>query len=189
MSTKDFVFVPHWVQETLNRNNMTMLEVLNPMKVSQVLSNNDLGCLYGMDTEVFDVLGLKGACLSPGWNFYNKHGFMNPNKEERDTFGGIFDAAMNGAYKDEIEHRLFNKDVKHERYKEPFIIYDLTQSVAAVVINPGFFIDKFNMTLQITLIEAMLNTLYVYHSHSEVAKTQLFKRYLELLSGFKKTMQ
>lgn len=187
MSLKEFVFVPHWVQETLNRNQMTMLDVLNPVKVTQVLSNNDLGCLYGLDAEEFDVLGLQHASLATGWNFFAKHGFMNPNKEERDSFGAIFDAAMNGAYKDEIEHRLFNKEVKHERYKEPFIIYDLTQAVSAIVINPGFFIDKQNAELQISLIEAMLRTLYVYHSHSEVAGTQLFKRYLELLSGFKKT--
>jgi hypothetical protein len=91
--------------------------------------------------------------------------------------------SSDASHRKEVHGRLFSEDSRDEQHKEPFICYDLTPDVCGVVIYPGFFVGKNSAKeLQLAFVREVLKVLYVYDTQSEVAKTSLFKRYLELLS-------
>lgn len=182
-SSKKIVLVPYWVEEAVNANNLNLADCLSLAKIKPVLSTNDL-VLYSLLQDVavtFTGLPLNGpnnwlvGCLSHTSDGESTEllAFVNST---------LTPLKQLPSYEKELVERLFTADAKTDLYTEAFRLSDIGRDTLAIVIYPGFFVDGCSTALQLSLIEAVLKVLYVYDTHSEVSKTPLFLRYLELLS-------
>ena len=180
MSKKRIVLIPYWVQEIVKRANLPLAACLEFGKIKAVMSLNDLigFCTlqqyfkHVLNAEMFDELFSIWLDSIP-----------NDQPELRSYFTEqVYPLACDDSFRKEIWGRLFEVEARSKQYEVPFITYDLTPTVCGVVICPGYFVNDGTADLQRSLIQAILEVLYVYDTFSDVAKTSLFKRYLELLS-------
>lgn len=186
MSTKkEFILIPYWIEDTLQRNNASLQACLDFPKLKGVCSLNDLIGFQALQGCVPQILGKDAH--SP-FSTYTLFGTWHASMVENDTemhdylTKNVTLLSEDATFIAETRARLFSPESKHGRYPEPFRVVDLSNRLSGVVIYPGFFTDTPNPALQFALIEAVLKVLYVYDSHSEVSQTSLFLRYLELLS-------
>lgn len=176
------ILVPHWVQETLRRNQMNLNECLDFSKIRSILSTNDLagflalqefaGYLYG-DEENFT----RYPDLLAEWS-------EGASGENLNYLQITLPALANDAsIVNEVKARLFSPESKDSRYEEAFITYDLKPSTVGVVVYPGHFVTGSKQKLELPLIESILKVFYVYTPYHIVAGTDFFKKYLHLLSS------
>ena len=188
---KEILLVPFWIQDILRRNNMELKDCLDFSKIHQVVSPNELaefivlqGC-YGIliDMKNDGTIGL-GADLSRIWHV----NIGDTRQELHAKIDGNILPLCDSIYpelKTSIHTRLFSEGISIPQRPNPFVVYDLSETVVGVVINPGHFIcgnnGKWSNHHQKALLDTILKVLYVYNTFSEVAKTSLFTKYLELL--------
>ncbi len=179
---KQVILIPYWVQETLSRNQMPLADCLDFEKLKPVMSLSDLVTFSTLQHYVGACTGLKDASI--GSLFFSW--IKSIPESNRDTVDYLTKTVspleQDESFHNEVKARLFNPEAKVDRYQQPFIVMDLSPEVAGVVIYPGFFSAESSSALQQDLLEAILKVLYVYNTHNEVAKSPLFRRFLELLS-------
>ena len=179
---KSVVLIPHWVQETLNRHKLQLGDVLDFQKIRVLLSIQDLAGLLA--TECFEAL-CYGASI-PDQSSYPLRAawFKSASAEQQVEVSRIDMLSMDSSVQNDIRNRLFTPESRDDRYEKPFITYDLSPEIAAAVIYPGYFVDgeEYSET-SLCLIESVLRVFYAYDSHHAVARSELFKQYLLLLSN------
>lgn len=179
-SKKQIVLIPFWVHEAMTRNQLPLAECLNLPVLRPVLALQDL---VGFCTLQNFLRQLTGVEVSDGLFEHLLDSIPADQPDLKDFFlNQVWAMQGDESFRRDIQARLFEPELKQSCYEEPFITYDLTPTVVGVVIFPGFFTKNGTQELQSNLISAILKVLYVYDTYSEVAKTSLFKRYLELLS-------
>lgn len=176
--------IPYWIQEVLSRNQLQLSACLDLEKIKPILSLNDLVSFLVLQNDEFvqKVTGINnysGDLIS----VWFESGNTSLNAFRQNT---LIPLSTDTSFRDEVDNRLFSIDSKEDRYKDPFIIYDLTPDVFGIVVYPGHFTKSNDLQLQKTVVESVLEVLYVYQTFSEVAKSIFFSQYLELLS-FKKS--
>jgi hypothetical protein len=190
--TKDnIVLIPYWIQETLQRHQLPLSTCLDIGKLKPLLPFNDLVTFLALQEQFENVLGTKyiGNCLTWIWSDL----IPNDNSALKDyLWKQINPLSEDQSFEIDIKSRLFNSDARTSQYQNAFITYDLPayagglasgQNNVGVVIYPGFFTVENSKEHQLPLIREILKLLYVYQSSHEVAKTPLYKRYLELLAN------
>ena len=190
--TKDnIVLIPYWIQETLQRHQLPLSACLDLGKLRPLLAMNDLIAFYALQEQFETVLGTKyiGNCLTWIW----ADTIPNDNGSLKDfLWKQLNPLSEDPSFELDVKSRLFNSDSRMSEYKNAFITYDLPafvgglasgQNNVGVVIYPGFFTVENGKEYQLPLIREILKLLYVYQSSHEVAKTPLYKRYLELLAN------
>ena len=179
-TVKQIVLIPHWIQETLWRKNLSLAACLDLDKLIPLISMSDMACYAALQSYFKHIIGTE----EPDWLYSNWCDSIAENNavtlNYRDT---VIQLANDGSVSKELYSRLFDVSSKVSQYEEPFKVYDLAPKVCGVVIYPGFFLEKPDLALQKSLIEAILKVLYIYDAYHDVAKTSSFKRYLELLSS------
>jgi hypothetical protein len=179
VTKKRVVLIPYWVQDILNRNKMPLADCLDIGKMKPVLALNDLLGMAALQNFFPTVLG-SDFPDELWWVWQTSTADNAELKKFMDAY--VTNLGNNPVYVNVVQSRLFDEDAKHFVYENPFITYDLSPETLGVVIYPGFFVGNDIVELQKSLIKAILKVLYVYDPSHEVAKTPLFKRYLELLA-------
>lgn len=180
MTKKRIVFIPYWVQDVLSRNKMQLADCLDVAKIKPVLALNDLLCFAALQRFSDRLFGRPVTNDELYWIWASS---AEGNPEARNFLHSkVSTMSIDESYTTEVQSRLFDVDAHTAQYENPFITYDLTPEVVGVVIYPGYFTSNSNSELQKSFVSAILKVLYVYEPSHEVAKTPLFKRYLELLS-------
>lgn len=179
---RNIILIPHWVHETMKRNKLELPEVLDFKKLRTLLSLQDMAGFLALQEFAAQLTGLKEVHIGSlyfGWSasiLANEH-------DQQDYLGKVVaPLADDPSIQKEVAARLFETAARQIRLEKPFICYDLSPEFEGVVINPGFFTQTSDSSLQAELVSAMLKALYVYEPYNEVCKTPLFKRHLELLS-------
>lgn len=183
-ATKKLMLIPYWIEDALKRNRMSLAECRDFNKIKPVCAVNDLLEFATLQNKAEMVFG-KDAWYQSSYDLIATWGssIAENNTEMYDYLTkNIMSLCHDASFDKELTSRLFTRESRQERYAQPFSVVDLTRDVAGVVIYPGFFCNPVDTRLQLQLIEAVLKVLYVYDSHSEVSKTSLFLRYLDLLS-------
>lgn len=180
---KDIILIPFWVAETMKRNQLPLNQCLSFEKIKPLMSLNDLISFLVFQTYTNHVLGSDIYIdLAAIWK--NSVPEDKP-KLRNECYLDLPKFALDAVNHKEVWDRIFDPTSKHNSYDEkqvPFTVHDLTPELLGIVINPGFFTEPVDPRLQISLIESILKVLYVYDAYHEVAKTSLFKRYLDLLA-------
>lgn len=179
---RNILLIPHWVHETMKRNKLELPTVLDFKKLRTLLSLQDMAGFLALQDMAPKLLGMQEIHLGSlyfGWSasiLANEH-------DQQDYLGKVVaPLADDPSIHKEVSARLFEPAARQIRLEKPFICYDLSPEFEGVVINPGFFTQTSDSSLQAELVSAMLKALYVYEPYNEVCKTPLFKRHLELLS-------
>lgn len=180
MSIKNFVLIPFWVENVLNRNNIDIIDILNYSKLKSILSTNDLAQLKSLQTieEISSFKELDGK-----WYLFNS--WMNSAQESEKV---ELDSVINqlSCSKDlqqdlldrlSLEYAPLVFDESASKYK----ILDLNRDVTAIVLNPGFIDFERDQMNQFNLISDLLKSLYVYSTFSEVSNYSLFNKYVQSL--------
>lgn len=183
---KSVILIPYWIEETLQRNPVARLsDCLDFPKLRPLVAAADLAGFAALQKCFESVFGCKEidcdvvrASLPLIW------GDSLPNNNEAaysylwNTVCPLEDDPTVGR---DVACRLFDEGARLPRCEVPYALRDLSPTVLGVVIYPGFFVGADAFKHQLAVTRDVLKTLYVYDTHSEVAKTSLFKRYLELL--------
>lgn len=181
---KEFILIPYWVSETLHRHKLELSDCLDFKKIQSLLTLSDLAAMACLsDRHIQTVTGI-ASCNLGSLYFAWLNGLLLSHDTALQTHISevLFPMADSDATRREVARRLFAAECPEtERFEKPFILYDLSPQYTGVVINPGFFGENGNAATQLSLVEAMLKALYVYETYSEVAKSPLFLRQLELL--------
>jgi hypothetical protein len=179
---RNIILIPHWVHETMKRNKLELSAVLDFKKLRTLLSLQDMAGFLALQEFASQLTGMKEVHIGSlyfGWSasiLINEH-------DQNDYLGKVVSPlADDPSIHKEVAARLFEPAARQSRLEKPFICYDLSPEFEGVVINPGFFTQTSDSSLQAELVSAMLKALYVYEPYNEVCKTPLFKRHLELLS-------
>jgi hypothetical protein len=180
---KEVILIPYWIQVILARNQLPLSTCLDIEKIKPLISLNDLITFVSIQNpKYFElVLGAKNY-MSDIISIWVEKSTKTNTAIRSFCYNTLVPISSDGTFNSELVTRLFTEESKDTSFKEPFIIYDLAPDVCGVVIYPGFFTQVSNKQLQKKVIESILEVLYVYMSFSEVAKTPLFKQYLEVLS-------
>lgn len=195
------ILIPFWIQDILRRNNMEMKECVDFCKLRAVTSIEDLvqfAELQNLITPLLDINSKEDAIsmydgnllykpLSQIWHLH----LGDVQHEAHQEIDNKILPLCDGLYpqlNETLIDRLFTEGSAVSQRIEPFAIYELSESVLGVLINPGHFICDskkkqivFSNTHRKSLITALLRVLYVYNTECEVAETSLFRKYLELL--------
>lgn len=185
------ILIPYWIAESLKRGQMQPKDCIDFRKVKSVVSTHDLMTLIAAQDITSELIGAReggaygGFALGGLWE-QSIQASITP--EEKRDLESYFDIATKGDYISEVRARLYSPEANgpthSPTYEKPFNIYDLMPDVIGVVVNPGFFTEKPNKALQLSLVEAVLKSLYVYNTPThEVATTSWFGRFMELLAG------
>lgn len=186
-NVKNIVFVPHWVADTLKRNRLPLSSVLDLKVLRQHLSTNDIGSLMAFQQAAIEYMfsPLKGIINGKDDLCYDLlYHWGNSVTEQADkvflqntlsVFAGGDDAKLS-----ELLERMADDNDDASDKSEPFITYDLSPEVTAMVIYPSGITH--DAKLRVRAVEAILKALYVYSEYHTVARTRWFAGYLELLS-------
>lgn len=182
VTKKQVILIPYWMQEVVNRNNLSLADYLDIAKLKEVTSINDLAGFYELNNQqhfqtIFGSEVFLDSFLSRLW--------LSSAECKGSDVVSIFNTveSISQTTRLEVVSRLFNPDSRTDMYEEPFAICDINQQVCGLIIYPGFFNKNASPTLQLKAVEAIIKVLCIYDSYSEVAKSQLFNRYLVLLSN------
>lgn len=197
---KSVVYVPYWVKGIFERHNRPFSELLQFDKACEVLSTQELANVLNVNLrQLYDAkfdpkTGLPEISYGT-WqeeqmgprliDIWRKQTTANPTANNSAAIAKLENAQLISGSNEcdqEVNARLFDPSSQQDRYKVPFITYDVDPSVVFVVIHPGFFNVQEYMKLKFAMLEAVLKTLYVYNTYASVCKTPYFRKYLELLA-------
>jgi len=180
---KVVILIPYWMQEILSRNQLQLSACLDIEKIKPLMSLNDLILYAAMQKSEY----LKLVTSVPDYHnaLVSKLVAKLPTTDKELSnwcWESLIPLSTDPYFDNELSVRLFNQDAKTDKYTKPYDIYDLTPEVCGIVVYPGYFVNGGNEALNIQLLEGVLDTLYVYSTFHEVAKTPFFKQYLKLMS-------
>lgn len=176
---KQIVLIPFWIQEILGRNRLPLSACLELDKLKNIISMDDIASFSALQQSFQKLIGISMMDeLYFNWRNSIPEGYPENIAYAELVNTVSFDTATISG----MNMRLFEPEAKTDQYNEPFAIHDITPEVIGIVIYPGFFTNNTDTNLQKLLIEGILKLLYVYDAYHDVAKTPLFRRYLELLS-------
>lgn len=179
---KDIILIPYWIQETLQRNQLPLAACLDFAKIKPIMALSDLTAFAALDEFQKQIIGIESNTWKDiVWHWSGSIPNTDPTLKDF-LWNTVNSLSKDRSLTEEVKARLFDSDARTSQYKNAFITYDLSPTVAGVVIYPGFFVSEGIVELQKPLIDSLLKLLYVYEPSHEVAKTPLFKRYLELLA-------
>lgn len=178
----EIILLPHWVHEAMQRNRLPLETCLNFDKMRSILSATDLAGFLQLQEHAKCVVG--GKVESGQYALWHAWSQSCMTEESKAYLTNTFEPlSRDPSVRDEVLSRLFSEDAKQDRFKEPFITYDIAPGYGGVVIYPGFFTSTTGSDLHIRAVEAILELLYVYTPYHKVSSTSWFQRYLELLSS------
>lgn len=178
---KNFIVVPYWAHEAMRRAGLELKAILDFPTIRQALSAADLSELMLLQEDLGYLVGkpeggFNSSALSSAW--------WETAKGEDETFlrNTVYAVTYDTVNRESARSRLFSPDAKRDRDEEAFITYDISPTVGAIVVYPGFFTSPSAGELQFRALEAILKVLYVYNPYYEVARTPWFRQYLMGLS-------
>lgn len=180
MHDKNFIVVPYWAYEALRRAKLDLKTILDFREMRRVFSTADLAELLA--SQGF-LQGLVGAT--------QEFVYADPLYSEWGRVGGEDATFLNNTLTEMVgaettrnsaAARLFAPETRRERDEKAFITYDISPTVGAVVVYPGQFVLGVQSSHQLSLLEEILKTFYVYQTHTEVARSPWFRLYLRALS-------
>lgn len=178
---KQFILIPYWIEEALKRKRLPLATCLDLNQLSQITSLQDRAAFLAL--EKFDAaLTGKPETVETGLFWAWLQSIPANDSEGSAALDAIVKLSDDASVQADVAARLFEGSVPAERHTQAFDIYDLSREYVGAVIYPGYFHQHGSQVTQASLVVAMLKALYVYKTHSEVAKTALFRRYLELLA-------
>lgn len=196
---KEIRLIPHWIAESVQRKGLPLETVFDAEKLLQFVNLNDLIGYCALSSSRFQkilfgeppVVKESQQTVQHVVSTYDMFFTLAQSLERMNDAGAAakqFQATVGNHmeeeyYQEEVFARLFTEDSKQTKYEKAFHVYDASPDYIGIVIYPGFFVGRKLDVLQAELIEATLKQLYVYAEHHTVAKTPLFRRYLERLAS------
>lgn len=195
-TTRSIVFLPYWVEEVLHRHGLNVADALDYQKIRKYLTPEDMTLCLALNNMVETIVGKTplipvsndNAVASPVLSG-NLHWFWGDLSVKEGADRAFYSSTIaapsySEAVRNELNERLFSPESREERFTDPLIIYDATPDAGIVVVYPGFFLyngSSDELYLR-AIMDILQKSLYVYAPVHEVARTEWFKRYLELLA-------
>lgn len=194
------ILIPYWVADTVQRQGLTLSDVLDYEKIRPALSMHDMATFVAMQEEMGNLFyaGGRGVAVYPHladdlisvWRRYTakwvaQEGALTAGKVMSEDCNKTIQYACDSSVKLDVTSRLYGHAVKLARYEQAFEVVNLAPKMVGVIVYPGFFDNKvIDLRLQHELIKAVLQVFYVQGAqYHEIASTSLYTRHLELLSG------
>lgn len=175
ITNKTFILVPFWVQDAVERNKMSMSDVLDYGKMRAIMSLEDLASFLSIQKA--DKLNLFKASYNPELLDNWKSTVQDGQREELDS------TVIPLSYKPEIVQSSYERlqPVEGQTVDCTWQLKDFSRNTFAVVMYPGF---EQNIKLKdsaLALMRKILEIFYGYYEVHRVSQLPLFGEYLKLL--------
>lgn len=177
---RNIVYIPQWIIESIQRQKLHPRVVLDLKVLRQIVSLDDLVSLIALNNSLGELLGLDislniGTGLTQYWLQY-------ADAESKDylTRTVIPNIAPDTA-RVALE-RLVSDTWEEDMIVDEFVGIDLSADTSAIILKYGFFNSLNTQHIELSLIEEILQILYVYFPHHEIANSAVGRKYLELLA-------
>jgi len=185
---RDVILIPSWIAESLARGGRSLSDLTDLAKLRECLSLQDLAGLLALNQNKARVLGFDpGFCLGYGLHSVWTSALLQPANAHPD-----FEFLANTLQPLASDANILNATISRltgaenpasiAQLKQPFEKCDLGARASGVILYPGFFNNVVDADFQFKLVDTILQVLYVHFPHSEVGRTDLAKRYLQLLA-------
>ena len=185
---RDVILIPSWIAESLTRNGRSLSDLTDLSTLRECLSLQDMAGLLALNQNKARVLGFDpGFCLGFGLHSVWTSNLLQPAEGNSDfafLANTLQPLASDANILNVTISRLYGAEnpVSAAQIKQPFAKCDLGAKASGVILYPGFFNNVVDADFQFKLIDTILQVLYVHFPHSEVGRTDLAKKYLQLLA-------
>ena len=167
-SRKSILFIPYWIRDILERNNLPLNTVLSLNTLSGVLSGEDIACIielnekaqlyFGFDTT--DICGVHNNWISS----------IEANE--------VFAATQPLTKIIDLNARLLDEGLKTEKYPHPYSVVDVGSDTLVVHVFPGHFSKESGRANQKLLTRDLLKLFYAYEGFDQMAQRNLFPKFV-----------
>lgn len=175
--SKELVFVPYWIYQSLRRKSLGVSTVLDYSKMRECFSMNDCAVLLTLQEDHNGIVP-----------FSNKHWFghllSSWNKSATSAQVLELDSTVRplshgNGIREEILTRLEESDVEDI---PPYEIVDVERGCAFVILYPGFVSALIQPDAKLDMIKKVLKVFYVHGTVQEVSRTDMFSDYVTMLN-------
>lgn len=187
------VVIPWWIYDTMKRNNMRPEEVFNYEALNKVVSKADLKLMQWIGENLDQIISK--APVKRGDADFSRLTFPGLSGQPDSTWkppkyigdeSSTWEQRFMAPSTDEdlyLEAMSRERSARYSSTETGVTVLNVVRNTAIVVLRNGFFqTGKPGVEASLTLLRELLKVAYTYFSETEVNKTALFKRYLELLS-------
>jgi hypothetical protein len=167
-SRKSVLFIPHWIREILERNNLPLGTVLSLNTLSGVLSGEDIACIIELNEQ---------AAVYFGFDTNDVCGLHN-NWLRQSESSAVFLSAMPLTKIIDLKARLLDEGLRSEKYPLPFSVVDVGSDTLVVIIFPGHFSRESGRVNQKLLTRDLLKLFYAYEGFDQMAQRNLFSKFV-----------
>lgn len=183
MITTNLVLIPYWVETALTRNSMSLNDFFNYEKLRSIQSVHDIAQLTTLqELEELRINGvIRSDALSPLFSRWKETSQGNQNSELASVIPNL---SHSKDLKCEVLSRLSNQTDSFSPSNEDtpkYKIVDVGRETIAVVLYAGYIEYESNPNQFTDIIAKLLQSLYVYHSVTDVSATALYKYYVQSL--------
>lgn len=187
MLNKEFIIVPYWAYECVQRRGGKVDDLVDFEKVRSWFSVRDLALLLAAQDQQNWVTVIGGEKKNAPYSWFSLADQWQKSAQSDESKAmlnsTVLPIAQMPSSAEAVAARLFAGSQKREHDEKPFIIYDIPPALAAVVIYPGHFGQANSGDLQFRALVGILKVLYAYSTtHNEVSSTLWYRQYLSGLS-------
>ena len=168
--------IPSWVANTIKRHQMPLSDLLVFNKIKSILSMNDLLSIETAQSYFEEVVGIKEfQSILYEWT-------STANDVDKVYIRTQLEPLSKDKFQRDTVHTLLFTETNNLSGQTPFEVVPLADLAIGVVISPGAFAGTKAKDHHLSVLRAILKQLYVYEKRTPVTASELYCRYLELLS-------
>lgn len=177
---RSIIYIPQWIAEVLAVQKEPLATILDYTRFKELISQDDLISFISINKGFSELLGFE-IDMNIGSGIIS---YWMKNCQDQDLSHltqTILPQVNEQSHQIAFNRLLLEKPMEGVNIDE-YQTYDLGVDVSGVLLHYGFFNRAQKDHVQYCLIEAILQILYAYYPHHQVAVTAVGRRYLELLA-------
>jgi hypothetical protein len=172
---KNVVIVPGWIERTLVREHMSIKDVLDYKKISNLLNKDDVNALVLLQSyapfQSYYISNSDGSALLNAWK-------RKPSSNVPEELDSLVNSSTQ-LDKDHLKSLFRGQDSNGKSFE---VIHGDHETLL-LVLREGYFGDQDYEDQDINIIENIIRVLYGEFVPEEVAQTSIFKRYVVILGS------
>jgi hypothetical protein len=156
---------------------MSLSDLLVFDKIKSILSMNDLLSIETAQSYFKEVIGIKYMSQSILYEW-----ICTANDVDKVYINTQIQPLSKDKFQRDSVHALLFTETDNLSGQTPFEVVPLADLAIGVVISPGAFASTMAKDHHLSVLRAILKQLYVYEKRTPVISSEIYHRYLELLS-------
>lgn len=174
-----FIAIPFWIETLFKRNKMPLRDILDYQQIRKVASPEDLAGLVSLQGIIFSTLGDQDYYANTLLSSWEQTAL---NEQKTELVSVISPLSYSERVIEDVTSRLSLGELEQANPDQPvFRLADFDRKMIGVMVTESFLAQIANGEIRFNLIRSMIKAMQIYNAPHEVASTNLYRSYLELL--------